>query len=131
MWAKQGPTITLTDPPGHLAVHYAGPYRLITKPMSHDLGFPRPDSRLIETDTGIPPAESTPVSQQGLPEDLLREAAQRLAYTCLISGGLWLANWLVVHLIHPLPGTFRPEEMALHVRWAQVFDWVGVRPLGW
>ena len=93
--------------------------------MTHDLGLPRPDSRLLETDSGTPPAEPTPVSQQGLPEDLLREAAQRLAYTALISGGLWLANWLVVHFIHRLPGTFRGEELALHARWVQVFDWVG------
>ena len=93
--------------------------------MTHDLGLPRPDSRLLETDSGTPPAEPTPVSQQGLPEDLLREAAQRLAYTALISGGLWLANWLAVHFIHPLPGTFRGEELALHARWVQVFDWVG------
>ncbi len=69
--------------------------------MTHDFGFPRPDSRLIEADSGNPPAETTPVSQQGLPEDLLREAAQRLAFTSLISGGLWLANWLVVHFVHP------------------------------
>jgi serine/threonine-protein kinase len=83
------------------------------------------DRKLIETEIGSPPAESTPVSQQGLPEDLLREAAQRLGFAALISGGLWLANWIVVRFIHPLPGTFRPEEMALHIRWAQVFDWVG------
>jgi hypothetical protein len=30
-----------------------------------------------------------------------------------------------VHSIHPLPGTFGPEEMALHDRWSGVFDWVG------
>jgi len=97
----------------------------LPNPMTHDLGLPRPDSRLLETDSGTPPAEPTPVSQQGLPEDLLREATQRLAYTALISGGLWLANWLAVHFIHPLPGTFRGEELALHARWVQVFDWVG------
>lgn len=84
------------------------------QPMTHDPGFPRPDSRLIETNIGLPPAETTPVSQQGLPEDLLREAAQRLGLVCLISGGLWLSNWLAVHLIHPMPGTFRIGELAMH-----------------
>jgi hypothetical protein len=84
-----------------------------------------PNSRLLETQIDGPPGAPTPVSRQGLPEDLLREAAQRLGFTCLISGGLWLANWLVVHFLHPLPGTFRSEEMALHARWVQVFDWVG------
>jgi eukaryotic-like serine/threonine-protein kinase len=83
------------------------------------------DRKLIETEIGSPSADRTPASQQGLPEDLLQEAAQRLAYTCLISGGLWLANWLVVHFIHPLPASFRPEGMAQHARWTQVFDWVG------
>jgi serine/threonine-protein kinase len=83
------------------------------------------DRKLIETEIGSPPAESTPVSQQGLPEDLLREASQRLAYTALISGGLWLANWLVVHFIHPLPGTYQPAEMVHHEQWVRVFDWVG------
>ena len=72
------------------------------------------DHRLLQTELGTSSPDPTPVSRQGLPEDLLREAAQRLAFTCLISGGLWLANWLVVHFVHPLPGTFRPEEMALH-----------------
>ncbi len=38
---------------------------------------------------------------------------------------MWLANWLVVQLVHPLPGTVRPEDIALHARYARVFDWVG------
>ena len=48
------------------------------------------DRRLIETDFGSPSGGTTPVSQQGLPEDLLREASHRLGYTAFISGGLWL-----------------------------------------
>jgi hypothetical protein len=69
--------------------------------------------------------DSTPASQQGLPDDLLREAAHRLGLVCLISGGLWLANWLAVHLIHPMPGTFRIGEVAMHREWMRVFDVVG------
>ena len=82
------------------------------------------DQRLLQTELGTSTVP-TPVSRQGLPEDLLREAAQRLAFTALISGGLWLANWLVVHFLHPMPGVFQPGEMALHERWIRVFDWIG------
>ena len=93
--------------------------------MTHDLGFPRPDSRLLETDSGTPPAEPTPVSRQGLPEDLLEEAAHRLGVVCLVSGGLWLANFVAVHVIHPMPGALPAEELALHPQWMRVFDVVG------
>jgi len=84
-----------------------------------------PQSRLLQTQVGSSPADPTPASQQGLPEDLLREAAQRLGYTALISGGLWLANWVLVHFLTPLPYTFNPEELAKHQRWMPVFDRVG------
>jgi len=93
--------------------------------MTHDFGLPRPDSRLLETGSGTPPAEPTPVSRQGLPEDLLQEAAHRLGVVCLVSGGLWLANLVVVHLIDPIPGALRAEELALHPQWMRVFDVVG------
>jgi eukaryotic-like serine/threonine-protein kinase len=84
-----------------------------------------PDSRLLQTEMGTSAPDPTPASQQGLPDDLLREAAHRLGLVCLISGGLWLANWLAVHLIHPMPGTFRIGELALHREWMRVFDVVG------
>jgi hypothetical protein len=84
-----------------------------------------PNARLLQTELGDSAGAPTPVSRQGLPEDLLREAAQRLGFTCLISGGLWLANWLVVHFIHPLPGSLSPEEMALRDQWIRVFDSIG------
>ena len=96
--------------------------------MTHDLGLPRPDSRLLETDRGTPPAEPTPVSQQGLPEDLLREATQRLAYTALISGGLWLANWLAVHFIHPLPARSGAKSWRFTPGGSRCSTGLGVRP---
>ena len=65
------------------------------------------DHRLLQTELGSSPVP-TPVSRQRLPEDVLREAAQRLAFTSLISGALWLANWLVSHFLHRLPGAFQP-----------------------
>jgi hypothetical protein len=111
--------------PGYLAANAVGPYRFLTHSMTHDLGFPRPDSRLLETDSGNPPAETTLVSRQGLPEDLLQEAAHRLGIVCLVSAGLWAANFLVVHLVHPLPGTLEAMQLASHGEWRKVFDLVG------
>src|SRR5688572_19934079 len=73
-----------------------------TSVMAPDSRLPSPDSRLIETEIGSPPVDRTPVSQQGLPEDLLREAAHRLGIVCLILAGLWAANFAVVHFVHPL-----------------------------
>jgi hypothetical protein len=88
-------------------------------------GDPVTDRRLLETEMGTPPADPTPVSRQGLPEDLLQEAAHRLGVVCLVSGGLWLANFIAVHLIHPMPGALRAEELAVHPQWMRVFDVVG------
>jgi eukaryotic-like serine/threonine-protein kinase len=92
--------------------------------MTHDLGLPRPDSRLLETNSGSPLADPTPVSRQSMPEDLLQEAAHRLGFICLVSGGLWFANWLAVHFIHPMTGALG-MEMAMHPQWMRVFDVVG------
>lgn len=58
-------------------------------------------SRLIETEIGNPPADPTPVSRQSLPEDLLRQAAHRLGLACLVSAGLWGANFVLAHLLQP------------------------------
>jgi hypothetical protein len=96
----------------------------ISSVMTPGPQLPAP-SRLIETEIGNPPADRTPVSRQGLPEDLLQEAAHRLGVVCLVSGGLWLANFIAVHLIHPMPGTLRAEQLALHPQWMRVFDVVG------
>ena len=71
--------------------------------MTHDLGLPRPDSRLLETDSGTPPAEATPVSRQGLPDDLLRQASHRLGIMCAVIAGLWAAELLLAHVIMPAP----------------------------
>ena len=63
--------------------------------------------------------------RQPLPEDLLREAAHRLGIVCLASAGLWAANFLVVHFVHPLPGTLEAKQLARHSEWVPVFDTVG------
>ena len=74
--------------------------------MTSDLGFPASHSRLIETDSGLPPAEPTPVSRQGLPEDLLQQAAHRLGLICAVIAGLWIAELLLFHLVMPTPTTY-------------------------
>jgi eukaryotic-like serine/threonine-protein kinase len=87
--------------------------------------LPAPSSRLIESEIGNPAADPTPVSRQGLPEDLLREAAHRLGVVCLVSAGLWLVNFLVIHLIPILPGTLPEKQVARSGEWVPVFDRVG------
>jgi serine/threonine-protein kinase len=74
--------------------------------MTSDLGFPASHSRLIETDSGLPPAEPTPVSRQGLPDDLLQQAAHRLGLICAVIAGLWIAELLLFHLVMPAPTTY-------------------------
>jgi eukaryotic-like serine/threonine-protein kinase len=61
------------------------------------------DSRLIQTQLGNSAPDPTPVSRQGLPEDLLRQASRRLGIICLVIAGLWIANLLMAHLIQPAP----------------------------
>jgi eukaryotic-like serine/threonine-protein kinase len=92
--------------------------------MTPDSQLPALGSRLLESDFGPPAAGDTPV-RQTLPEDLLQEAAHRLGVVCLISAGLWAANFLVVHFVHPLPGTLEVMQLARHGEWVPVFDAVG------
>jgi tRNA A-37 threonylcarbamoyl transferase component Bud32 len=82
-------------------------------------------ARLIETEIGNPTDGRTSPGRQTLPEDLLREAAHRLGVVCLASAGLWAANFLLVHGIHPLPGTLESDQLARHDKWVPVFDAVG------
>ena len=93
--------------------------------MISDLHLPHADSRLLQTEGGSSPPDLTPASQQGLPEDLLQEAAHRLGAVALIVGGLWLANLVVVHLLDPMAGHTTPGDMRLHLEWIRVFDVVG------
>jgi hypothetical protein len=93
--------------------------------MSPDSRLPAPDARLVATEIGSPGAVRSSTGRQPLPEDLLREAAHRLAIVCLASAGLWAANFAVVHLVHPLPGTLEVDQLARHGEWVPVFDLVG------
>jgi serine/threonine-protein kinase len=83
-----------------------------------------PEPRLILTDAGntTPGAPPTPVGRRGLPDDLLREAAQRVGIASLVIAGLLLIEVLIVHVLFQLPGTLTPEE-ALRLRaWLPEFD---------
>src|SRR5688500_4167125 len=60
-----------------------------------------PDSRLIESEIGSPPASNS--SSMGLPDDILQQAAQRLGLICLVIGGLWVAELLLGHFVMPIP----------------------------
>jgi hypothetical protein len=97
--------------------------------MTASSQLPALSSRLVATEIGSLPADHTPVSQQGLPEDLLREAAHRLGVVCLVSAFFLVANFLVVHLLYPFSGTVRPEDLARHDEWVRVYDVIGTATL--
>jgi eukaryotic-like serine/threonine-protein kinase len=84
-----------------------------------------PDSLLLSTTTGDLPSAGASTGRWALPEDLLREAAHRLAIVCLATAALWAAEFVLVHLVHPLPGTLSETQLAGHARWVPVFDLVG------
>ena len=111
-----------------LAIHGDGPYRFCTpssSAMTPDSPLPTRDPRLILTEIGTPESAPGPTGRQTLPEDLLREASHRLGVVCLATAGLWAANFAVVHLMHPLPGTLEDRQLARHAEWKPVFDAVG------
>jgi hypothetical protein len=87
--------------------------------------LPARDSLLIANEIGSPAPADPATGRQTLPEDLLREAAHRLGVVCLALAGLWAANFAVVHLVHPLPGTLEARQLARHGEWVPVFDLVG------
>src|SRR3954454_5541478 len=87
--------------------------------------LPAPDSRLLTTNHADLPGRGVSAARSALPQDLLQEAAHRLAIVCLASAALWAAEFLLVHLIHPLPGTLQDMQLARHAQWVPVFDLVG------
>ncbi|MFL5534838.1 MAG: hypothetical protein ACJ8AP_03965, partial [Gemmatimonadales bacterium] len=84
-----------------------------------------PDSRLLTTNNRDLPSGGVSTARSALPEDLLREAAHRLAIVCLATAALWAAEFVLVHLLHPLPGTLQDTQLARHGQWVPVFDLVG------
>lgn len=84
-----------------------------------------PDSRTLARDSREGRLSARRETRQTLPEDLLREAAHRLGVVCLASAGLWAANFLLVHLVPPLPGILEDDQLARHGEWVPIFDLVG------
>jgi serine/threonine-protein kinase len=80
------------------------------------------DPQLIETEIGRPLAHPTPASQQGLPEDLLREAAHRVGLVCLVIAGLWVVEFFVVHVVYGIPGILSNYELAFLEPWRPIFN---------
>src|SRR5215208_5329371 len=87
--------------------------------------FPAPDSRLLTTNAEDPPSVGVSTGRSALPEDLLSEAAHRLVIVCLATAALWAAEFVLVHLVHPLPGTLQDTQFARHAEWLPVFNMVG------
>jgi len=85
---------------------------------------PPAEPRILATDLGSASANGGS-ARQTLPEDLLRDASRRLGVVCLASAGLWAANFVLVHLVHPMPGSLTQNQMAHHREWMPVFDAVG------
>jgi serine/threonine-protein kinase len=65
--------------------------------------LPAPSSQLVQTEIGSPPGPSTPPGSRGLPEDLLSQASRRLGIACLVIAGLWVANFVLAHVLQPAP----------------------------
>ncbi len=87
--------------------------------------LPAPDSRLLTTMNGNLPSGGVSTAGSTLPEDLLREASHRLGIVSLASAALWAANFVLVHFVHPVPGTLQNMQLARHAEWVPVFDLVG------
>jgi hypothetical protein len=93
-------------------------------PLSSQLQAP--SSRLLETDIGSPSATQPPAARRGLPEDLLREAAHRVGLMCLVITGLIAVEFPVVHLIHRIPGTVAPADLAFMEQWLPKYNKIGL-----
>ncbi len=58
--------------------------------------------KLLEAELGTPPAPLRPsAGREGLPEDLLREAAHRLRIVCLVGAVLWTTGIIQMYIVAP------------------------------
>ena len=121
--SRRGPLPHPPDPPRPPA---------IWRPMeqSRTLSYPAYDARpriappllcLIQTEKPVTSlsADPTPASQQGCRRTFSCVGLAAAPGSPPLSTGPWLATGWLARFIHPLPGTFRPEEMVLHARWAR------------
>jgi serine/threonine-protein kinase len=80
-------------------------------------------TRLVEAETGAGSALTrSSGSRYGLPDDVLREAAQRLAVLCLISALAWAVNLLLLNYVYAVPGTLAPGKVASYWKWRTLYD---------
>jgi serine/threonine-protein kinase len=83
------------------------------------------DRQLIATESASPSANQTPAGKRGLPDDLLREAAHRVAVVCLVMAGLAAVEFLVVHVIYQIPGTLTDYERTFFEQWKPMWNRIG------
>src|SRR5215208_1378632 len=78
-------------------------------------------TRLVETEIGA--ALAHPVDHwHSLPEDVLRDAAQRLGVLCLISALVWTANLLLLNYVYVVPGILASGRVASYWKWRTLYD---------
>jgi eukaryotic-like serine/threonine-protein kinase len=89
--------------------------------MSSDPRLDPHVTRLVETEIGVPPARLSG-GWHTLPEDLLGEAARRLAVLCLVSALVWTVNLLLLNYVYAVPGTLASERVASYWKWRTLYD---------
>jgi hypothetical protein len=89
--------------------------------MTSDPGLDTQVTRLVETEIGAAPARPSG-SGHSLPEDVLRDAAQRLGVLCLISAMAWTANLLLLNYVYAVPGTLASGRVASYEKWRTLYD---------
>jgi serine/threonine-protein kinase len=77
------------------------------------------DSQLLAPGSQLP-SSSQPSSSSPLPADLLEQASRRLGIMCLVIAGLWIANFVLAHLLQSAP-TKQPDIAIM-----RLFDMMGV-----
>jgi eukaryotic-like serine/threonine-protein kinase len=84
------------------------------------------DSQILAPSSKLPagpqlpaPSSELPTASQ-LPADLLEQASRRLGIMCLVIADLWIANFILAHLLQPAP-TKQPDIAIM-----RLFDLLGV-----
>ena len=89
--------------------------------MSAEINVDTRVIRLVESEIGANPAQP-PGGGHSLPEDVLREAAQRLGVLCLISALVWTVNLLLLNYVYAVPGTLASGRVASYWKWRTLYD---------
>jgi len=70
--------------------------------------------KLLETEPGTPPPLRS-LGGRGLPDDLLREAVQRLGIVCIVGAVLWTIGVFQMYVV--APRLVPPDRLALLDEW--------------